>query len=379
MARYPSSASCEDSRTVAKLFDTRVILLAMLLASAGGCRQSPDFVRIIESEIIDSLLAAVPQTVIDVDALPEQVWHPNLELGQMRDSLVLGNFFRFTIVQDSLYVADEQANAIFVSGLDGLLRRRVGREGKAPLEFDGLSSLVYVEPHLFASERSRLQVLSTRLEYVATTPARLGSSMILGAGLSASATYLYAPCPMTHEFRVCPRETEAPYEETKPFLPSLGITQPPMNSVNVGATPEDRLVFAVFRGLPYVFVFDDNHQHVHTIRFHGTSIKEHAGNYRIERAGIPGVGLRHLIKVFHVLNNEYIAVPVSPNSGRWYFIRISGSDRYKHVGTVLLSTTMDTSDNDNILKRSNRAMVYDRHLYVSSYRHPYILRYEFPY
>ena len=304
---------------MAKLFDTRVILLAMLLASAGGCRQSPVFVRVIESEIIDSLLAAVPQTVIDVDALPEQVWHPNLELGQMRDSLMLGNFFRFTIVQDSLYVADDQANAIFVSGLDGLLRRRVGREGEAPLEFDGLSSLAYAEPYFFAGETYRLQILSTRLEYVAITPARMSSGM-LGGGLSASATHLYAPCPMTHEFRVCPRETEAPFEDTKPFLPSLGITQPPMNSVTVGATPEDRLVFAVFRGLPYVFIFDDKHQHVHTIRFHGTSIKEHAGNYRIEGAGVAGVGLRHLIQVFHVLNNEYIAVPVSPNSGRWYFM-----------------------------------------------------------
>ena len=363
---------------MAKLFGTRVMLLAMLLASAGGCRQSPEFVRVIESEIIDSLLAAAPQTVIDVDALPEQVWHPNLELGHMRDSLILGNYFRFTIAQDSLYVADAQANAIFVSGLDGLLRRRVGREGSGPLEFVGLSSLAYAEPHFYASETSRLQVLSTRLEYVATAPSRLVSGAT-GGGLSASATYLYAPCPMEHEFRVCPRETEAPYEATKPFLPSLGITQPPMNSLNVGATPEDRLIFAAFRGLPYVFVFDDNHQHVHTIIFTGTSVKEHAGNYKMERPGMPGVGLRFLIPVFHVLNNEYIAVPVSPNSGRWYFIRISGSDRYKHVGTVLLSTTMDTSDNDNILKRSNRAMVHDRHLYVSSRRHPYILRYEFPY
>ena len=361
-----------------KLFGTRVILLAMLLASAGGCRQSPEFVRIIESEIIDSLLAAVPQTVIDVDALPEQVWHPNLELEHMRDSLMLGNLFRFTIVQDSLYVADAQANAIFVSGLDGLLRRRVGREGSGPLEFVGLSSLAYAEPYFFAGETSRLQILSTRLEYVAITPARLGSG-VLGGGLSASASYLYAPCPMTHEFRVCPRETEAPYEETNPFLPSLGITQPPMNFVTVGATPEDRLVFAVFRGLPYVFIFDDKHQHVHTIRFTGDSIKEHAGNYRIERPGIPGVGLRSLVPVIHVLNNDYIAIPVSPTSGRWYFIRISGRDRYRHVGTVLLSRNMDTSDNDNILKTSNGAMVHDRHLYVSSPHLPYILRYEFPY
>ncbi len=361
-----------------KLFGTRVMLLAMLLASAAGCRQSPEFVRVIESEIIDSLLAAAPQTVLDVDALPEQVWRPNLELGHMRDSLILGNFFRFTIVQDSLYVADAQANAIFVSGLDGLLRRRVGREGSGPLEFDGLSSLAFAAPHFFASETSRLQVLSTRLEYVATAPSRFSVSAAFGEGLSASATYLYAPCPMGHEALVCPRETEAPYEETKPFLPSLGITQPPMDLVAVGATPEDQFVFAAYVGLPYVFVFDDNHQHVHSIIFTGTSVKEHAGNYKMEQPGIPGVGLRHLIPVFHVLNNEYIAVPVSPNSGRWYFIRISGDDRYKQVGTVLLSTTM-ASDNDNILMRSTRAMVHDRHLYVSSRRHPYILRYEFPY
>ncbi len=104
-------------------------------------------------------------------------------------------------------------------------------------EFDGLSSLVYAEPHFFASETSRLQVLSTRLEYVAIAPSRLVSAAI-GGGLSASATYLDAPCPMGHEFRVCSRETEAPYEETKPFLPSLGIAQPPMDLVAVGATPE---------------------------------------------------------------------------------------------------------------------------------------------
>ena len=116
-----------------------------------------------------------------------------------------------------------------------------------------------------------------------------------------------------------------------------------------------------------------------SIIFNGESVREHARNCEIRQPGTPGVGLRPLIPVLHVLNNEYIAVPVSPTSGRWYFIRIIGRDRYRHVGTVLLSRTMDTSDNDNILKTSYRAMVHDRHLYVSSTRHPYILRYEFPY
>lgn len=370
-------ARAENCGDLAIIQSLRGFLFIILFFTVGNCRQSPEFVRIIESDTIDSLIASVPQTSLNLDAFEVQDWHPDLELGHQHDSLILGAPFAFVIANDSVLIADIQSAAIFIAGLDGRLRRMVGRKGKAPLEFDGLRELAYADSLFFVGETSRLQVLSSSLDHLYTAPRNLSNSFP-GRGLVASSNHLYAECHRGHDFRMCPRSIEFPHEDSEPFLPSLNISEPPMNSMTFGATPDGRLVFVVFKGLPYVFVYDSDHEHIHTITLQGDAVKAHSQEFKISEPGIPGVGLKSLISEIFVLGNEYLVLPIG-GGGLWHIIRIIGLDRFEHVRTLRLSKTLLGAALDvKPLTSPNQAVIHNDHLYVVSLFHPYILRYPFP-
>ena len=133
-----------------------VYVLLFIVPFVASCQKGPDLVRIIESEVIDSLLAAVPQTLIDTDAMDAQTWYLDKEVAQAQDSLALGPIFSFTIAQDSLYIADFVHSHIFTAGLDGPLLRRVGSKGEGPLEFSNLSGVLFNGDQFFAVEPFRI-------------------------------------------------------------------------------------------------------------------------------------------------------------------------------------------------------------------------------
>ena len=108
---------------------------------------------------------------------------------QLGLDFILSSRFTFDIVQDSLYVLDADANAIFVAGLrDGVLRRKIGREGKGPLEFESLKDWTYTGSYFVAAESARLQILTRSLEYVSTVQARVSGPGTVGGTLSVGAT-----------------------------------------------------------------------------------------------------------------------------------------------------------------------------------------------
>jgi hypothetical protein len=360
-----------------------VFVLVFIVPLAASCQKGPDLVRIIDSEVIDSLLTAVPQTLIDTDATDVQTWYLDKAVAQAQDSLALGPLVSFTVAQDSLYIADFAHNHIFVADLDGPLQRRVGNKGEGPLEFSYLPDILFNGDHFFAVEPARIQMLSRELSYVAILP-KGTPSMAVAAGmgaarLAASRTHLYVPCPRGHAYRICPRRNEAPFEEEAPFLPSLDIDskQPPLNmSIPMASTVDGRYVLAAFAGLPYIFVFNRAHEHVHTIRFYGPVIDEHAQNYAIREDGPPGaeVGLRPLWGSVAISGADMIMASIGK---RVYFVRILEGQRFEHVATVQLSmTSSNDSDGSEVeLVRPRRLFLHKGYLYVGVLRLPHILRY----
>ncbi len=287
--------------------------------------------------------------------------------------MILGSWLAFTFVDDSLYIADFKASTISVAGLDGVLHRQIGQRGQGPAEFTNLADLVYTNGHFFAGEESRIQVLSRNLEYVASTDPAESGPYLPGETLSASSTRLYAPCDLSYAFRVCPRSAMLPYEKGQPFLRSLGITKLAMDLLKLGVTPDGQYVIAAFAALPYLFVFDEHHEHIHTIRFFGKEVSAHARNYTTTRPGMPGIFLNLLLTNIHVLSDEYVAVPIRD---RWHIIRIKDGGVFEHVDIVLLNHTI--SDDDGYVTGVTQARLHEGHLYVSTTRLAYILRYPFP-
>jgi len=129
-----------------------VVLLGIL---AGACSERTQHGQdvldqhagILDSPVIDDLLMAAPQTVVDLDRPSPSRWVPDMELAHPQDSLVLPNPFMFAIAQDSLYFGGFQ-DAIYASGFDGVLMRQIGRAGKGPGEFDQLSDWPITGPIL---------------------------------------------------------------------------------------------------------------------------------------------------------------------------------------------------------------------------------------
>ena len=357
--------------------------MVAVLVVAAGCRQqarvqqadAPDrHARIFDSGVLDALLTAAPQTLVNLGALPEEVWHTDMELGQPKDSMVLTHPFMFVIARDSLYFANFR-NAIYAAGFDGVLRRQIGRRGRAPGEFNQLSDFGFSGSHFFVGDASRIQVLSSSFEYVAAIAPQKGA-IVPGKGMVVAANRLYTQCARGLDFRVCPFSTEPPFEKAPPFLPALGITNPSLDGIEFGVTSDGQRVFVGYTGLPYVFVFDENHEHLHTIRLVGEPVNAHADNYTMSRPGVPGTGLRIFLSNIHVLNDEYLAIPIKD---LWHFIKIHGEDDFEHVGTARLIVPSENGDNSNAIVGPGQALVHDGHLYVYAFRAPHLLRYPFPY
>ena len=149
-----------------------------------------------------------------------------------------------------------------------------------------------------------------------------------------------------------------------------------MNRLSVSVAPDGQYVVAAFIGLPYLFVFDDSHRHIHTIRFAGDVVKTHASNYLMTQPGIPGAGLRWLIPSIHVLNSEYVMVQVKK---LWYVLRIKDDGSAVHVSTARLNTDRSRQiRNITAVLLSSEAQLHKGHLYVTNGFLPYILRYAFP-
>ena len=257
----------------------------------------------------------------------------------------------------------------------------MGNKGEGPLEFSYLRGILFNGDLFLAVEPSRIQLLSRELSYVAILPK--GGDQDLAGGsrgnLAASRTHLYARCTRGHAYRVCPRRSEAPFEEDTPFLRSLDIDsmQPPLNNaMSMASTVDGRYVLAAFAGLPYLFVFNRAHEHVHTIRFYGSVIGEHAQNYAIREGGPPGagVGLTLLWKSVAISGTDMIMASIGK---RVYFVRILEGPRFEHAATVQFST-MPSADGDGSEVEPvypEKLFLHKDYLYMSAFRVPHILRY----
>ena len=341
----------------------------------GSCQTRPDLVRVIDSKIIDSLLAAAPQTLIDTDAQEPETWYPDRAVAQATESLALGSSFSFTIAQDSLFIADFTISNLYTAGLDGPLQRRFGLMGEGPLEYDFPSGIQYNGTYFFVPQAvSSIKVLSDELTYVATIP--LSDALLLPPNpLAVSTSHLYSGCSVGNPFRVCPRNSEPPFEELAPFLPSMGTSEPDFDSITfLAASPDGRYVVAAFGSLPYLFVFNGAHEHIRTIRFYGSEIREYVNNHEVKRPGIPGIGLRALWRGIDFLGADVIAL-IRPS--RVYLIRILDESRFEHMATLQFSLAPAAIDGDeNVeLAAPDELMLHEDFMYVNYFDAPHILRY----
>ena len=223
------------------------MLLLLAAISITACQEEDTaLVRVVDSPIIDSLLAAAPQTVIDMDALEEEIWLADLTVGVSQDTLILGRAKAIASVGDSLYIADGQAEAIWAVSLDGKLRRRIGGKGEGPGEFSFLKDIDYNGRYVFAHDGGnyRVQALTDKFEYA--------ESFQLPEGLpeiAVTSKDLFVPCRGGMEWLICIRDASPPFDlRQNGLLRSLNLSPLSYNFYRIAAAPSGELTFAGYRG-----------------------------------------------------------------------------------------------------------------------------------
>ena len=91
-----------------------------------------------------------------------------------------------------MYISDDSGRHIFAVGVDGYLRRKIGRQGQGPGEFNNpVEGLKYNGSRVFVWELGRVQVFTETFEFV-------DSFLSLGYLMdrfSVSPDYIFLECP----------------------------------------------------------------------------------------------------------------------------------------------------------------------------------------
>ena len=355
-----------------------ILFLLLLIACQNG-----EFTRVEDSPVIDSLLDAAPHFVANTDTQPER-WVATTRLGLSNDSLILGRPSHTIAIGDSVYISEQGGTTIFAVGADGYLRRKIGRQGKGPVEFSHIDGLEYNGSHVFVLDNPRVQVLTETFEYVDSFFA-VGLPM---GGFSVSPDYMFLPCPgdvsaPEGDWLICVRSA-SPQHDWIPdieLLPTLDLpNQSGENGNVVTITPDGGRIALAYHGLPYIFVYDDQFRHLRTIRFEGKQVQN------FQPSGFPGaagielpVGVegftQHFIRTLKFINSRYLIADVSKGGGGGDYIFDVSEDDYRLAKKINFRPMNDPEERGDI--HADDYLLHGEHLYVSSQWHEYVYGYPF--
>ncbi|MXX96702.1 MAG: hypothetical protein F4065_02080 [Rhodothermaceae bacterium] len=357
-------------------------ILFLLLPFAACQRAGIPLTRFEDSPIIDSLLAAAPHLVVNTDIGAER-WTATARIGLPNDSLILGQPSHMMAIGDSVYISQYPPSHIFAVGADGYLRREIGRPGEGPGEFTFISGLQYNGSHVFVKEMERVQVFTEKFEYLDS----FFSLDIEHGRFSVSPDYMFLQCPwdvpQEYDWLVCARSTSPPYD----WIPSIellpGLDLPNQSGENgnlVTVTPDGDRIALAYKGLPYIFVYDDQFRHVRTIRFEGKEVEN------FQPAGFPGTDIAELpagtdaftqafLLTMKFVDSRYLIVRAAKGGGNGDYILDVSEDDYRLAKKIVFRPMDDSEERKDIVAKDY--LLYGDHLYVSSIWQEYVYGYPF--
>ena len=335
----------------------RVGVLSLFLLTLAACQSGETpLTRFEDSPIIDSLLTSAPHFVVNTDVEAER-WIASARLGIPTDSLILGRSQNMIAIGDSIYISDRQSEAIFVVGTDGYLSRRIGGPGEAPGEFTNLWKMQYNGSHVFIFDQGRIQVFTENFDYINSL-----SHSSWRQELAVSPDYMLLECP-GGDWLICTRSTSSPYAwiESRKLLPVLNL-------------PDRNRIALAYRGLPYIFIYDDQFRHLRTIRFEGEDVRnfEPVGFPGGVPAGVSEPGTFSFIETVTFINSHYLVARVHRIDN--YIFDLSEDD-YELIRKFAFHPIHDPEERKNIAAAD--FLLHGDYLYVSSPWEEYVYGYDF--
>ena len=348
----------------------------LFLLSLIAC-QSGEFTRFEDSPVIDRLLDSAPHFVANTDIEPER-WVATTRLGLPNDSLILGRPGHMIEINDSLYISESFGYNIFAVGVDGYLSRKIGRQGQGPGEFTHIRGMQYSGSHVFVKEIGHVHIFTETFEYVDS----FFSSDPFVERFSVSPDYIFLQCPgdpPENDWGICARSTSPPHDWIPgiELLPILDLpNQTGLNSNVVTVTPDGDRIALAYKGLPYIFVYDDQFRHLRTIRFEGKEVQN------FQPSGFPGqvevpagteALTQHFIRTMKFLNSRYLIARIQVQKG--YYLFDLSEDDYGLKKTIVFRPMNDTEERGGVFAED--FLLHGDYLYASSQWEAYVYGYEF--
>ena len=343
--------------------------LVLFIAACHG--NDATLTRFEDSPVIDSMLTAAPHFVVKTDIDAETLVADEV-VGLPNDALILGRPRNLIVVRDTLYIVDQQYESILAIGPSRYLQRQIGRKGKGPGEFTNLWEMHYNGSNVFTYEEAKIQVFSELFDYVNSFT---GSFKFRLGGIAVSPALILMQCPTESNQLVCARSTSPPYAwlQSKQLLPVLDLPdRSGENSYNVAVSPRGNRIAVGYRGLPYVFIYDDQFVHLHTLRFEGKDVRDFEPTVGAPVPGVQESGTNVFMSRIKFLDNNYLAARVFGTGT--YLINVSDNG-YQLEGKFTFRTVTD-SQNEKIIHPSDMILHRD-HLYVISPFAEYVYGYDF--
>lgn len=257
----------------------RILRFIAILNLLWGCKQPTPEIPKTSNQVLNRYLTESPATILSLDGFPVdtlQIQEKDL-LGRkpaqsFSDSAFIGGITGLVKIQNRLYIADQIQDCLWeIDSRSGRLVRKIGRKGKGPGEFVSLQGIYSNSKNVFTYDMgiARVNVYDHQLKLKSFFTHVL-SGLQMDMAVTDSLLFMPTKLNVGNDSLFMLRRASPPFTKLTHFLLKIskhkfGLSQ--YNVYYIDSNKKGEFVFG-FRGLPYIFIYNQQLNHVHTLFLH---------------------------------------------------------------------------------------------------------------
>ncbi len=225
---------------------------------------------------IDELTVDVPLSEIEITDKKVEIVKGGKSLGGMVDvkgeSRLMGPPVSSTFFKGQIIVSDPANNMLIAAEEDGLSKWLTGRTGSGPGEFLEISQLSSNQNLLIAKDRgnSAIHFFDINLIPAGSVPlTRFGD-------VTVTDQYIFVPASSRDDNLLAIYNAQEPYSRVGSFFSSIiqrGYQPQGYNYLKLASNSSGEIVITS-PALPYLFIFDNELTHLHTVKLYGNIVSD---------------------------------------------------------------------------------------------------------
>jgi len=344
-----------------------LLAISLTLISCSHGDNIPEY----ESKVLNEILDRAPIKRIDLDTVPVSVITPdsNNIFGKEDpsiDSLLLGVIGNAISIDNKVYILDRSQNSIITTSKDGFIVSKIYNPGRGPGEF-GQIEKIFSNKHgiyLYDRKNSKVHLYDKNWNLIKSKTLKnsLGKKTY-----EASNKYLFLPDEVNSPNIVQIVSPTPPFKRYYSLLPRLiPFGMQPFAYNNVRIKGNNNIIVAAYIGLPFIFIFNNEFNHLKTLYFTSKKISSIQSPPLTPKPEMPGsgVGVPTIFMGFEVLENNDLIISLgkeiyylNANSNLDYelisanYLHYSNKEKQKKDGYGISASYID-QDGDYILVSS---------------------------